>query len=1049
MTRSAPSCSRPAHSQYLLIGALCLVWIGLTSISPAGAQSLTLRQRIEGTERLEQVYWSHRTWPAENTRPKPRLADVLPLELLGRRAEDAVRMTNALRALYQVSLDDAELQSEMNRIGRETRLPSVLRELFAALDNDPKLIAECLVRPLVAERRLRELFEHRHPGSSFEGWWEQERANHSPALQLDFEAPTHSLNLPTPDGTDAPCTDDTWLGTMQIEPQGRRDHVAVWTGSEMLVWDGADGSLTARMGGGRYNPATNSWQPIFASANPSLPSSRRTAVWSGTEMILWGGGMTVPGERYNPTTSNWSSVSSIDAPMRVSGQSAVWTGTRMLVWGGYVDSIGAVSTGASYDPVSDLWTVINPAGAPQERADHLAAWTGTEMIIWGETSPASGGAYRPSTNTWRSLPNPPELRWDASAVWTGSRFFVWGGTSEDGSGDTTYPVYGLLYNPTTNAWSTTGQPGIATANRTRPTIVWSGSEALIFGGTDFSSGGGPVSDGVRYRPSNDSYSAMTPTGEPSARDHHTAVWTGSEMIVWGGAYDRQSTGARYNPVTDTWTPTFSSGAPSWRTEAVSVWTGAEFVVWGGPGQSTGGRWDPATNTWRNTSPANTPTPRVNPSVVWTGTEMIIWGGSDTGSFVRRGDGKRYNPTSDTWLSVNDSGAPAARDEHSSVWTGTEMIVWGGGTQFDGALNDGGRYNPATNSWGTPPATSGAPLIRFAHTAVWTGSRMLIWGGWDGGGSYPPGGSYDPATNSWSSISTTNEPPRRWNHSAVWTGTKMIVFGGTPHGVALNTGGMFDPATNSWQATSTVGAPEPRVDHTAVWTGSRMLIWGGYYFDLSFTREDGARFDPTTNSWTPITQYGAPSRRRNQASAWTGNEMLIFSGATTFGVWSRDGARYCSAACTAVTWYRDVDGDGVGVASDTQSSCTQPPGYVAASGDCNDSSNQVWGTPGETRSLVLAKSAGTVTINWSVPASPGGTAAATRYDTLRSPNAANFSSAAICLETDGNDLASSDATKPAIGGLLAYLSRAGNSCAGGEGTLGSASNGAARAGRSCP
>jgi hypothetical protein len=54
--------------------------------------------------------------------------------------------------------------------------------------------------------------------------------------------------------------------------------------------------------------------------------------------------------------------------------------------------------------------------------------------------------------------------------------------------------------------------------------------------------------------------------------------------------------------------------------------------------------------------------------------MIIWGGSNGGFF---NDGGRYNPASDTWANVTTAGAPAIRTIHTAVWTGTEMIVWGG------------------------------------------------------------------------------------------------------------------------------------------------------------------------------------------------------------------------------------------------------------------------------------------------------------------------------------------------------------------------------------
>ena len=46
------------------------------------------------------------------------------------------------------------------------------------------------------------------------------------------------------------------------------------------------------------------------------------------------------------------------------------------------------------------------------------------------------------------------------------------------------------------------------------------------------------------------------------------MWTGSEMIVWGGESDGISylnTGGRYNPSTDSWTATSTTNAPAGRT----------------------------------------------------------------------------------------------------------------------------------------------------------------------------------------------------------------------------------------------------------------------------------------------------------------------------------------------------------------------------------------------------------------------------------------------------------------------------------------------------
>lgn len=61
-----------------------------------------------------------------------------------------------------------------------------------------------------------------------------------------------------------------------------------------------------------------------------------------------------------------------------------------------------------------------------------------------------------------------------------------------------------------------------------------------------------------------------------------------------------------------------------------------------------------------------------------------------------------------------------------------MLIWGGeaneGTpKQSGTLGDGAAYDPATNLW-TPLASAGAPSPRVYQMAVWTGQEMLVWGG---------------------------------------------------------------------------------------------------------------------------------------------------------------------------------------------------------------------------------------------------------------------------------------------------------------------------------
>src|SRR5207253_8383836 len=82
-----------------------------------------------------------------------------------------------------------------------------------------------------------------------------------------------------------------------------------------------------------------------------------------------------------------------------------------------------------------------------------------------------------------------------------------------------------------------------------------------------------------------------------------------------------------------------------------------------------------------------------------------------------------------------------------------------------------------------------------------------------------------ADDTWSSL--IDLPARRANHTAVWTGSEMIVFGGRNYELPVGTGDRYNPATDTWSKVSLTNAPIPRYNHTAVWSGTEMIVWGGY------------------------------------------------------------------------------------------------------------------------------------------------------------------------------------------------------------------------------
>lgn len=190
------------------------------------------------------------------------------------------------------------------------------------------------------------------------------------------------------------------------------------------------------------------------------------------------------------------------------------------------------------------------------------------------------------------------------------------------------------------------------------------------------------------------------------------------MIFWGGypglshLLANPAQGLRYNPVSDTWSPMTTNAAPVGRSDHTAVWTGSEMIVWGGSGWSDGsfpanradgGRYNPTTDTWRSVNFRDF-APPVLTTAVWTGKEMIVWGGAAAG-FVGHSTntGARYDPSNDTWFVTPLDGAPSPRAGYSAIWTGSEMIIWGGFDPERGGTNDGARYRPAGGCAPTPPA----------------------------------------------------------------------------------------------------------------------------------------------------------------------------------------------------------------------------------------------------------------------------------------------------------------------------------------------------------
>jgi hypothetical protein len=331
-----------------------------------------------------------------------------------------------------------------------------------------------------------------------------------------------------------------------------------------------------------------------------------------------------------------------------------------------------------------------------------------------------------------------------------------------------------------------------------------------------------------------------------------------------------------------WTPLSPAPNPAGRQAHVAVWTGSEMIIWGGyiagAPTNTGLRYEARTDRWHETTLVDAPSPRFDVPGVWTGTELLIWGGY-AGGTTFRGDGRRYDPVADVWTPITTNGAPTARSGFPPVWTGTEMIVWGGrphSLSQSAPPGTGARYSPANNAWATMEDGLG-PADRGDHCAVWTGTGMIVWGGTNYT-RLASGAFYDPATDSWSATNPTGGPMPRAYHGCAWTGSEMIVWGGLGAGLGnyLADGMRYDHEGYLWRPLDTAGAPGARAVFSTLWTGGEMIVWGGETGADAYT-STGGRYDAVTQTWVPTPVEGAPSPRALHSAVWTGAEMIIFGG----------------------------------------------------------------------------------------------------------------------------------------------------------------------------
>lgn len=399
-----------------------------------------------------------------------------------------------------------------------------------------------------------------------------------------------------------------------------------------------------------------------------------------------------------------------------------------------------------------------------------------------------------------------------------------------------------------------------------------------------------------------------PLQQPVLRAGQAAVWTGRQVLIWGGCTPRKD-GCAVAITADgaAWTPS---------PEASS-----------GPGHEAG--------SWTAMAPAPLQA-RSHAQLWWTGTAAVLIGGQDPWAACEQRPAGRLDVASFTPGDSNDSAGswqqlpnlpwPAGTTVAASAWTGDTLgdttsdknaagDATAGSVPRSAPASSSGRllaWAPAVGAWSLrlgedtwtplPSLPLALPTTAGANASVrswWTGSHWLITGtAWlpsttGSESSVDVGLAYDPLQDRWDVIDPG--PLTGFDIDAVWSGARLFAFD-PASGLSS-----FDPATNSWTSTAPgplddIGATSPDGGPALAWTGTEVFIWGGARKARDTSRcidGDpsafvygqvcnppagllGAAYNATTNTWRPIPD-GPLQRRAASAVVWTGHSVFLAGG----------------------------------------------------------------------------------------------------------------------------------------------------------------------------
>jgi N-acetylneuraminic acid mutarotase len=326
----------------------------------------------------------------------------------------------------------------------------------------------------------------------------------------------------------------------------------------------AIGSVTTSMS---LAIVANSWSPAASLLNARVA---HTATLLPNGKVLVAGGVVADGqssfpatasaEVYDPAADTWSQAANLLTARQFHTATLLPNGKVLVAGGMSPPTYSMPMTNAEiYDPVANTWTAAAPMTSARIYHTATLLSNGKVLIVGGTGGPAipapvdSAEIYDPATNIWSPAANLPAARTLHSAtLLANGNVLIAGGWTPSGAGTpppTTFALNGLVYDPSTNTWTVTGN--LHAPRRGHTATLLSNGQVLIAGGVDQSS----------VLAATELYDAVANTWSSAGalledRAFHTATLLPSGKILFAGGSIPNPPGPSpsvelYDPVTNT------------------------------------------------------------------------------------------------------------------------------------------------------------------------------------------------------------------------------------------------------------------------------------------------------------------------------------------------------------------------------------------------------------------------------------------------------------------------------------------------------------------